>query len=128
MKNYHVDIFTKEEFFKGANKIVNQTYKLSHHMKDRIDKPQDKSHRITLSGLNRAVFAVRCNKTKPFEFQVDENDNVVKCVIRTKYNETEDISIVFLDLGDHTLIKTAYLNASTDNHITLDESKYSKED
>jgi hypothetical protein len=47
---------------------------------------------------------------------------IVKAVIRISYNETFDLSIVFIP-GD-AFVKTCWLNRKTDTHRTLDRSKY----
>jgi len=52
--------------------------------------------------------------------------SVAKVVIRQSYNETKDISLALIPDGNRAIVKTLWLNDKTDNHLTLDESKYSK--
>ena len=62
------------------------------------------------------------NPLEPFEVEVKDN-KVVKCVVRTRYDDNKDICIVFR----YGIIITAYLDDINDNHETLDYSKYEKE-
>lgn len=62
------------------------------------------------------------NPLEPFEVEVEDN-KIVKCVVRTRYDDNKDICIVFR----YGIIITAYLDDINDNHETLDYSKYEKE-
>jgi hypothetical protein len=63
------------------------------------------------------------DNVEPFEVEVD-NGLVTKSVVRVKYNDKKDISIVFRD----GIIITAWLNERSDLHSTLDRSKYERKD
>lgn len=58
-----------------------------------------------------------------------DNGVLVKIVVRKRYNSTHDICYVLrYDFNTNKpILITVWLNAITDDHITLDESVYEKE-
>lgn len=116
---YHRQVFWKYEFDEQSISLVRSATKLSNHLWRHIDHPNMK-HNIDLTQLSIAVRRLSgLNKVEPFEVEVI-GDKVVKCVIRTKYNATKDISIVFVD----GMIVTAWLNNVDDDHFTLNDKRY----
>ena len=86
----------------------------------------NRSHNITLKGLNYAIYKIRRTNAQPFEIEM-KDDKIVKCAIRIKYNNKQDITVVFLDKGDFTKIKTCWVNKNSDFHKSLDITKYERE-
>lgn len=64
---------------------------------------------------------VNMNHVDIFEVEIDEHQQLQKFVIREKYDDEFDISVV---ITKDRRIKTAWLNRSTDIHRTLDKRKY----
>lgn len=63
-----------------------------------------------------------------FEVEV-KNNGIAKFVVRFKYNNIYDASIVLVPRGSENLFcKTIWFNRSDDNHRTLDSSKYIQND
>jgi hypothetical protein len=66
-------------------------------------------------------------KIEPGQIVEAESDGaaVYKVVVRVPHKEGFDICIAFLpNLGGESLVKTCWLNRTTDKHATLDKSKY----
>lgn len=120
-KLYHKEVYWEDWFNEGAKNLVNSELKLSRHMNEHLDNVDDK-HDVDICKLYLIVKELKKNMfVMPFEVEVD-NGKVIKCVIRTKYDDKRDISIVFR----YGLIITAYLNKNVDLHNSLDYSKYEK--
>lgn len=124
-KLYHKDICLPYEYKTYTDAIINKPYILSKHLLERLNKA-DRSHSVTIKGLNYAIYKIRSNKSNPFEIETKDGE-IVKCVVRIKYNKFQDISIVFLDKGEYTKIKSCWLNKNDDSHKTLDMTKYERE-
>jgi len=120
-KLYHKEVYWEDWFNEGAKNLVNSELKLSRHMNEHLDNVDDK-HDVDICKLYLIVKELKKNMfVMPFEVEVD-NGKVTKCVIRTKYDDKRDISIVFR----YGLIVTSYLNKNVDLHNSLDYSKYEK--
>lgn len=118
-KLYHRNVYWKNYFDEQSMDLVKSANKLSEHLWNHIDTT-DKKHDIDLTKLYFIVKDLQSkNVVKPFEVEV-EDYVVTKAVIRTKYNDTTDISIVFR----YGVVITAWINNDEDDHLTLDESKY----
>ena len=122
MSLYHKNIYWEDWFDKGARKLIKSNLTLSQHLIEHLNNTDDK-HKIDVNKLYSIINTLRhTNPLEPFEVEVEDN-KVVKCVIRTKYNDDKDICIVFR----YGIVVTAYLDDVNDNHATLDYSKYEKE-
>ena len=122
MSLYHRDIYWESWFDKGARKLVKSDFILSKHLIEHLNNQDDK-HKIDVGKLYSIINTLRhTNPLEPFEVEVKDN-KVVKCVVRTRYDDNKDICIVFR----YGIIITAYLDDINDNHETLDYSKYEKE-
>ena len=122
MSSYHRDIYWESWFDKGARKLVKSDFILSKHLIEHLNDQDDK-HKIDVGKLYSIINTLRhTNPLEPFEVEVKDN-KVVKCVVRTRYDDNKDICIVFR----YGIIITAYLDDINDNHETLDYSKYEKE-
>ena len=76
-------------------------------------------YNIDVAKLFLIVKSIDESNCHPFEVEVD-NGIVTKCVIRVKYDDNRDISIVARD----GFIVTCWVNSNDDLHATLDKSKY----
>lgn len=122
MSLYHRDIYGESWFDKGARKLVKSDFILSQHLIEHLNNQDDK-HKIDVGKLYSIINTLRhTNPLEPFEVEAEDN-KVVKCVVRTRYDNNKDICIVFR----YGIIITAYLDDINDNHETLDYSKYEKE-
>jgi hypothetical protein len=59
---------------------------------------------------------------KVIEIETDPSGNVVKILARQKHDARNDVVYAFLP--QTKLIKTAWLQTTTDAHVTLDRSRY----
>ena len=48
----------------------------------------------------------------------------VKWVVRVRVNDTQDLVLVLQNNEAHYLVRTVWVNEASDNHKTLDRSKY----
>ena len=62
-------------------------------------------------------------EAKLIEIEVEANE-VIKCVYRTKYDDTLDLIIVLIP--QRSFVKTVWFNRSDDKHSTLQHWRYSK--
>jgi len=60
----------------------------------------------------------------PFEFEVNEKGDLTKIVYKMHYNERYYLILVVVP--HEWFVKTCWLNCKTDNHRTLDKSRYSR--
>jgi hypothetical protein len=76
-------------------------------------------YNIDVAKLFLIIKSIDESNCHPFEVEV-ENGVVTKCVIRVKYDDRNDISIVARD----GFIATCWINDNKDFHATLNKSKY----
>lgn len=101
--------------------LIKSANALSNHMWEHVTDT-DKKHDIDYKKLYLIVKKLQSySNIEPFEVEV-EKGNVIKCVVRTEYDEQRDISIVFR----FGFIVTAWLNDKNDTHKTLIKNKYEK--
>lgn len=117
---YHRDIKWKKYFDIQSLELIKTVKRLSNHLWNHIDNP-NKKHEIDLKKLYLIVNEIkRLTKVEPFEVEINDDGEVIKCVIRTNYDENKNISIVF----KQDFIVTAWLNDKNDKHYTLRRDKY----
>ncbi len=76
-------------------------------------------------GLIKLPASIDPKYAKVIEVETDDNDNVIKIVYRTPYNNQKALCIVVVPA--ERLVKTVWLNERLDKHQTLNTSKYSRE-
>ena len=54
-----------------------------------------------------------------------ENNSPIKVVVRLPYDTQRDVIIAFIPDFDTAIVKTCWFNLKTDQHRTLDTSRYS---
>jgi len=117
---YHREIKWFDTFDKQSYDIIQGDLRLSNHLWEHLSS-KDKKHDIEVTRLYLIVKKLQKNPIEPFEVEVEDSE-VIKCVVRTKYDDTRDISIVFREWG----IVTCWLNDNSDLHNTLNINKYIK--
>lgn len=58
------------------------------------------------------------------EAELDENGSPIKLVYRMPYDQERDIVMPIRVSGRNWLVKTAWINVNSDNHSTVDYSRY----
>lgn len=106
---YHKDIFMPK--ISPPNIDVNLVY--SGHAKSACYNDR--------YGIIRTPRTINLSKTEVIELTV-ENGNPTKVLVRTSYNSNSDLCLVIL--LEKMLVKTVWLNSKSDNHKSLDRSKY----
>lgn len=118
---YHRDVYFKDSFKAEAKKLIHNDMRISAHCMNHVKNVDDK-HKYTQADLIKAVKFIATHDITPFEVEVVA-DEVTKACYRLHNKITnDDICIVLRD----GLIVTAWKNASSDKHFTLDTSKYAR--
>lgn len=120
---YHREVKWLDNFDNESFELLHTDIKLSNHLYKHIRYGKDRSHNLTFSGVYGALDRIKkYNHIEPFEVETDENNHVVKCVIRTMYDKYHDICFVIRK----DIIVTAWLCNYNDKHFTLNKNKYEK--
>ena len=117
-KLYHRNIFWLNHFDIESKQLLLSVERVSNHLFEHIERRHD----ISVQSLLNIVQGLYTKAIRPFEVEVDDNNKVVKIVIRVPYDNDKDISMVIRD----GFIVTYWFNDKTDRHKTLDKSKYEK--
>ena len=118
---YHRPLYWQSQWDIESKDLLLSAKRLSNHLRGRLNSP-DYKHDIKLESLCGIVQSLYGQDIEPFEVEVDNNNKVVKMVVRVSYDRYRDISIVIRD----GFIVTCWLNKNTDLHISLGENKYEK--
>lgn len=116
-------------------------YELSKHVKDHAVLDGDRCHNYTLDGLKSALDAAIGNCYDAFEVEATQYEDggrwkITKVCIRIPYDAKNDACLSLRPYKDpitkrrdfsRALVVTAWLNENSDNHFTLDCSKYLSE-
>jgi hypothetical protein len=126
-KLYHKDIYLPQDLIDQAihQQQTTTNFAFTKHLIERIEC-KDRSHNsVTAEKVWTVLSKLKENPIIPFEVETETHnqvEKVTKYVVRDKCNMFEDISIVIR--GNKVI--TAYINNSTDEHFTLDTTKYVK--
>lgn len=139
-KLYHVEKYMTEEMIETAKQFQSsiKTVSFSAHFKNQCKDKNDYKHYLDEFKIKKIITNIKNNPITPFEIEMTYDSKgrayLTKYVVRTSYDDTRDVSIVFgvyfnqvtkeLD-STRVFIRTAWLNNKTDIHTTLDLSKYS---
>lgn len=118
-KLYHRNVYWKPQFDAQSLTIIKSVERLSNHLWEHIDMHNKPRYNIDVAKLFLIIKSIDESNCHPFEVEV-ENGVVTKCVIRVKYDDRNDISIVARD----GFVQTCWINDNKDLHCTLDKSKY----
>ncbi len=58
------------------------------------------------------------------EVETDSNGKIIKILVRLEYNDKFDLCLAIIPIEKQARIKTGWLNSRSDNHRTLDITKY----
>ena len=140
----HKDVHIPAEFVEKVETellpaMTTDKINYSKHLEARFSQKNDRSHNYLESTLKRALIMFRLSPVKPFEVEVSKDFKffgqtgffVTKFAVRAHVSDVEDLMVVvrpIYETGTTTvknfLVVTAWLNATKDNHATLDESNY----
>lgn len=110
---YHVDVYLPPTFIAPTH-IVAPKY--SRHAQDAAN-----TDRYGKMMLPKTVNLAKCQVV---EIGI-ENGKVVKILVRGQYNSDLDLCMVFIpNSGREWFVKTVWFNERTDDHRTLNISKY----
>lgn len=118
-KLYHRNVYWKPQFDEQSLIIIKSVERLSNHLWEHIDMHNKPRYNIDVAKLFLIIKSIDESNCHPFEVEV-ENGVVTKCVIRVKYDDRNDISIVARD----GFVQTCWINSNKDKHATLNKTKY----
>ena len=118
-KLYHRNVYWKPQFDAQSLTIIKSVERLSNHLWEHIDMHNKPRYNIDVAKLFLIIKSIDESNCHPFEVEV-ESGVVTKCVIRVKYDDRNDISIVARD----GFVQTCWINDNKDLHATLNKSKY----
>lgn len=119
-KLYNKEVFWKKNFNSEAFKLCSRANRLSFHLQEHIENPDNK-HNYTENDIYNCLDKIKSRNAYLFEV-AEENNKVTKAVYRVKMNDNYNMCIVIRA----NLIVTAWLNRINDTHATLDKSKYAR--
>jgi hypothetical protein len=125
MRLYHKKVYWKKELDKALCYLITSDYiKVTNHIKYSTNKWCGHD-RINVNKLIAIVYGCKNRTNKHYLFEVETNYScgrewITKAVIRTEYNDYNDVVIV---LRKNTIV-TAWLQNKDDRHDTLDKEKY----
>jgi hypothetical protein len=126
---YHKNCYWKKRFDGAIHFLIDteRPIEISRHELKNLNK--DRKHAVTVDDLYRTLYLCKTLKQKSYLFEVeteynteDHFEKITKAVIRTKYDDTQDITMVIRQ----NKIVTAWLNSNEDKHFTLNEKSYVK--
>lgn len=116
---FHRSIYWHDSFDAQSLILIKSVERLSNHLWEHIELSKKARYDIDVAKLFLIIKSIDESNCHPFEVEV-ENGVVTKCVIRVKYDDRNDISIVARD----GFIQTCFLNSKYDLHTTLNKSRY----
>lgn len=117
---YHREVYWEDSFDEQSLILIKSIKHLSTHLWEHIEQSTQPRYDIDVTTLYYIIKSIE--NCYPFEVEIIDN-KVIKCVIRLRYDNDRDISIVVRE----GFIVTCWLNNRNDFHLTLDKSKYEKE-
>ena len=75
-------------------------------------------------GFIKLPEVLKIEKHNIIEVETEDNITPTKIMLRVQYTNTLDLCLVY-NVQD-TLVRTVWLNKSTDRHASLDKSKYTR--
>ena len=117
---YHREVHWLDSFDSQSLTLIRSIERLSNHVYEHIESGKAR-YNFTIAQLYIILKNVDESNCHPFEVEV-EDGKVVKCVIRLRYDDKRDVSIVVRE----GFVVTAWVNSNMDKHASLDRSKYEK--
>ena len=123
MSRYNIDVFTKQEHFKGLQTFTDRLnwlkWQYTRHSIDNI-----KYRAIDLEGLLLFIKGLKLETKYIFEYYINDLTNEPEKVCY-RINWLKDIDIILCLEKDKKII-SIWLNSVEDKHETLNESLYAK--
>jgi len=115
-KIFHTDVYIPEEILKGYLG-KNYRFEFTEHAKNACRNDRY-GYIIPPTKLN-------LQRSQVIEIEVDATTKkVTKILVRLTYDSKRDLMVAFIPDGDVGRVKTLWYNLTSDNHRTLDRSKY----
>jgi len=67
---------------------------------------------------------VKVSSDSIVEVETDSTGTIIKILVRVEYDVKFDLCLAIIPIGKQARIKTGWLNVRSDNHKTLDVTKY----
>lgn len=132
----HKDICIPEKF-KEISKMLQKNmedFYYSQHMLEHLKNlTPDKSHKyfngdIDMNSIDELIDSLTTTQRDVFEVELTKFDTkwvVTKYCCRIPYNDNQDLVVAIRPKKNKmAMVVTAWLNSTSDEHFTLDESKY----
>lgn len=140
---FHKDVFMPKGLEENA-KVFQKNFRgfrLSTHIKNNVLYVDDRSHNYLEQKIIECLNTLQDTQYDAFEIEIakdyyvfgNSKFHITKYCIRIPYSDTQDLAISIRPMFDaqtkkynweNNLIVTAWLNAKTDSHTTLDSGKY----
>lgn len=118
---YHKDVYMTSDMIKQCPSLYCEKLEETQHFLSRSKSFVEK-YAFDKQHFDEVIQDIKDSKPNPFEIATDCNGKVIKCCIRVPFDEYRDLCVVF---GKNKII-TCWFNSNSDNHLTLDESKYDR--
>lgn len=146
----YTKLFHREVFFPAGAEIACDNlqrclnkYYFSKHFENHINNQlvEDRSHKYLKDVVTECLDSLKTNPRDVFEIELGKDYYkfgksgwfVTKYCCRIPYSDTQDLVVAIRPQYEGTtlvdnMIVTAWMNSKTDNHYTLDSSKYCSKD
>lgn len=114
MSLYHTEVFVP-----ATLKLPNGTFSLE-YSSHAIEQSYRHRERLDLPKF------IDTRKATPIEIEADNQNRIQKILYRMELNKDKDIIVVVIPMQRMWLVKTVWANLKTDNHKTLDTSRYAR--
>lgn len=118
---YHKDVYMTSDMINQCPSLYCGKLEESQHFLSRSKSFVEK-YAFDKQHFDEVIQDIRASKPNPFEIATDSYGKVIKCCIRVPFDDYRDLCVVF---GKNKII-TCWFNSNSDNHLTLDESKYDR--
>lgn len=112
---YHTEIFVPKELQIKLKYLTGKVVNLTYTRHAILAANEDRYGAVNL--LSTYTF----NPADIIELETDQAGNLIKILVRIKYDKTRDICMAILAGGR---VKTLWLNLASDKHQTLDRTRY----
>lgn len=145
---FHKDVYMPDAAQGVAKRAQGQmsSFRYSAHFEEHLDNQmcEDRSHTYLRDAIEGCLKWLKDNPQESFEIELTQDSSrfgnsdwvLTKFCCRIPYDGTQDLVVAIrptFTIGRGTkatgfMVVTAWMNSHTDNHYTLDRSKYCSED
>ena len=118
---YHKDVYMTKDMIEQCPGLYCGNLEESQHFFKRSKAIVEK-YAFDKKHFDEVIQDIRETRPQPFEIATNNDGKVIKCAIRMPFDDYRDLCVVF---GKNKII-TCWFNSNSDNHFTLDESKYDR--